>query len=236
MRLYKIFVFFFCFFSIGFLSAVNYYEMFLQANEKYKIGQFKEAKELYEKIPNKGAKVNFNLGNCYFKLGKLGFALLHYRKAERQWGTLERNDLLHNISLVKKLSGHKSDNNRYFDLFFSYMNSVSLFYLQVFFLFSSFLFFLFMRFRFIKFFYFLLFVIIVSLSLIVFKLTVVGGRVGVVTESNAIIYSGPNENFTALSKLSNAQELEILDENGLWFKIISKNQKGWVKKDSVKEV
>ncbi len=54
-------------------SATTFQETFYQANDLYKEGKFSKAYELYEKIPNKSAKVHYNLGNCAFKLNKIGY-------------------------------------------------------------------------------------------------------------------------------------------------------------------
>src|SRR3989304_7631540 len=74
-------------------------ELFIKANEFYKQGNFAGAYELYQQIPNKSAQVQYNLGNCAYKRGKLGYALWHWRKAEKRWGVFGREELLNNIRL-----------------------------------------------------------------------------------------------------------------------------------------
>ena len=59
---------------------------FEQANRLYEQGKYAEAAALYENVAKGGrqsAPVFFNLGNAYFKDGKIGRAIYHYRIAER---------------------------------------------------------------------------------------------------------------------------------------------------------
>lgn len=58
--------------------------LFKKANEKYLNGDYKGAIELYEKILEEGYesdRVYYNLGNAYYRVGKLGKAILFYEKA-----------------------------------------------------------------------------------------------------------------------------------------------------------
>ncbi|HNX00836.1 MAG TPA: tetratricopeptide repeat protein [Candidatus Cloacimonadota bacterium] len=57
-----------------------------QANEAYTKKQFSQALELYGKIESQGiqnADLYYNMGNCYYRLQKLGYAILYYKKALR---------------------------------------------------------------------------------------------------------------------------------------------------------
>jgi tetratricopeptide (TPR) repeat protein len=59
---------------------------FETANRFYAQGKFAEAAAVYESIPAGGrasAALYFNLGNAYFKSGRIGLAIAAYRKAER---------------------------------------------------------------------------------------------------------------------------------------------------------
>ncbi len=83
-------------------------ELFLQANELYKKQEFKEAYDKYRHLELKNSVVEFNLGNCAFKLGRKGEALLHWRRAENDWGLFHRYELVDNIVLVKNELGLSS--------------------------------------------------------------------------------------------------------------------------------
>ncbi len=59
---------------------------FDQANRLYEEGKFSEAASLYDSLLKAGRRspeIFFNLGNTYFREGRLGRALFNYRQAER---------------------------------------------------------------------------------------------------------------------------------------------------------
>src|SRR6266404_5247545 len=56
---------------------------FKTANQLYDAGKFAEAAAAYEKIEPKTAYVDYNLGNAWFRQGKLGLAILNYERARR---------------------------------------------------------------------------------------------------------------------------------------------------------
>jgi len=87
--------------SVGLSARVNYQEMFLKANKFYKEGEFQSAYDLYKKIEIKSSQLHYNKGNCAYQLGKYGYALLYWRRAERSWGLFNRAELLDNIALLK---------------------------------------------------------------------------------------------------------------------------------------
>ena len=62
-------------------SAVPQFE---RGNAAYEAGDFESAIETFSTILASGiddAAVHYNLGNAYFKTGRLGFAIYHYRRA-----------------------------------------------------------------------------------------------------------------------------------------------------------
>ena len=61
-------------------------ELFQSGNGAYEQGKFEEAVDAYQKILAYGVvdpRVLYNLANAYFKLGKLGAAILYYERALR---------------------------------------------------------------------------------------------------------------------------------------------------------
>jgi len=60
--------------------------LFLQGNRLYEAGDYREALESYAGIAAMGYEsgpLYFNMGNCYYKLGETGQAILHYERAAR---------------------------------------------------------------------------------------------------------------------------------------------------------
>ncbi|MCD4781282.1 MAG: tetratricopeptide repeat protein [Candidatus Omnitrophica bacterium] len=61
-------------------------KIFEQANDRYRQGQYQEAILLYEQILNDGqasGALYYNLGNSYFKTGRVGMAILNYERARK---------------------------------------------------------------------------------------------------------------------------------------------------------
>jgi hypothetical protein len=62
-------------------------DVFRTAEELYQNGRYAEAAEQYEILAKQGVQdgaLCYNLGNAYFKAGRLGLAILHYERALRQ--------------------------------------------------------------------------------------------------------------------------------------------------------
>ena len=74
---------------------------FQQGNEYYQQKQYDKAIETYDKLVQsgyEGASLYYNLGNAYYKAGKVGFAILYYEKALKL--SPGDDDITHNLSLA----------------------------------------------------------------------------------------------------------------------------------------
>ncbi len=60
-------------------------DMFIKANQAYNEGDFEQSAKMYESLLQQvqNGYLYFNLGNSYFRLGRLGSAILNYRRAEK---------------------------------------------------------------------------------------------------------------------------------------------------------
>lgn len=98
-----------CFVLISvFTQAQDLSSQFKQGNEAYKAGEFKKALELYSSVEEAGktsAELNYNMGNCYFRLNKVGHAILNYEKALKQDPSLEEAQI--NLSRAETLTVDK---------------------------------------------------------------------------------------------------------------------------------
>ena len=77
-------------------------QIFKTGNEFYSRGDFKSAIAQYRKIeqsPFVNEAVYYNLGNAYFKEGRLGYTILYYEKARRI--TPNDPELHHNLELAR---------------------------------------------------------------------------------------------------------------------------------------
>ncbi|RJP82968.1 MAG: tetratricopeptide repeat protein [Candidatus Zixiibacteriota bacterium] len=71
------------------------------AEQLYREGDYRAAAEAYHQVLNQGlasGEIYYNLGNCYYKLGDYGRAILHYERARRWLG--QDSDLDLNLQLA----------------------------------------------------------------------------------------------------------------------------------------
>ena len=79
---------------------------FFRANSLYTQGQYAEAVEAYEAVLQSGlasGNLYFNLGNSYFRSGRVGRAILHYERARRFLPS--DPDLAANLRFARSLTG-----------------------------------------------------------------------------------------------------------------------------------
>jgi hypothetical protein len=95
----KIFLFIIAFASIIF--AENPEELFNSANKSYQEKNYAKSVDLYEELVNngyEGVSLFYNLGNAYYRTGKIGYAILYYEKAIRLAPGDE--DIRHNLKIA----------------------------------------------------------------------------------------------------------------------------------------
>jgi len=217
---------------------------FLNANKLYKQSRYNEAKKEYEKVPNKGSIVHYNLGNCFYKMGKLGHALAHWRRAERMWDLPNRLELLDNISLLKtKISGEKRGRKIFKKLLWfkailiSYIISIPLIFLQFLFLLVWFFLFIYLKFlsrRKERLIIFTLFSFIALFGIVLaVRYNVESNQHGVVIQDKAPLLSGPHHTCQEFLKLREAEEVLIKEEKEEFFKVKSPRATGWVAKQDI---
>lgn len=234
-----------CLFA-GSVSAINYQERFLQANEYYKEGEFSKAFELYSSIPNKSSVVLYNLGNCAYKQEKFGLALAYWKRSEKLWGPWNRDELLENISLVrKKIQHHRvSGITAYFkDLknkTFSLIIAIPIIALQLGFLALWLFLFLYIRYLYRKkhkiLIVFLFLLIALFGTMLAIKYSLECRRSGVIIDPNTVVLSGPGNNFSIIGNIPEVLEVVIKKELDDYFKVKFSGGSGWVRKKSVEEV
>jgi tetratricopeptide (TPR) repeat protein len=100
----KIFIIFLVFSlsGISFAAAESANDTFFKANRFYDDGSYKDAALLYERLISQGVtsgNIYYNLGNAYYKMGKIGKALLNYERAKKF--IPDNEDLFANVSFMK---------------------------------------------------------------------------------------------------------------------------------------
>ena len=231
------------------LNAIDlrFQETFLKANKEYKQGSFKEALSLYKRIPSKGARVYYNMGNAAYKQERYGHALLFWRRAERLWGIRDKSELFHNISLLKRNLFGKQPRHPFFEFLktmrdhaVSFIRSAPLIGLQIFFLIVWFFLFFYIKQLYRKRYRFAIVVLfsVIALSgvVLITKYMYDARTYGVIVAKEASLISGPDSTFPLLGKVLEAQEVIIKKETGNYFKIKIGGFIGWVERKAIKKI
>ncbi|MCW8822564.1 MAG: tetratricopeptide repeat protein, partial [Ignavibacteriaceae bacterium] len=97
-----LFVLFIIFFSINNLSfARDVNSSMQQAGENYRNAEYDKAINIYEQLISegyKGTSLYYNLANSYYRIGKLGYAILNYERALKISPSDE--DVKHNLAFA----------------------------------------------------------------------------------------------------------------------------------------
>ena len=223
--------------------------IFLAANQAYKEGRYEQAAALYEnllslKIVN--GSVCYNLGNSYLKAGKIGKALVNYRRAEL---FMPRNeDLQANIQFALQQTTDKiegRDPYSYVKSFCFWYSRLTIKELVAIFLIANMGLWgiaLFQLFKTKEYLWLVLYVFIASAILFgasaaikLYSFYYKPG--GVVIAREITVRSGGSINDTALFGLHEGAEFDWLDESDGWIKIqLRDGKKGWVQKETVEKV
>ncbi|MGO9481416.1 MAG: tetratricopeptide repeat protein [Candidatus Kryptoniota bacterium] len=99
-----------------------------QGNKFYQGRQYEQAIDTYQKaigLGYEGTSLYYNLGNSYYRDGKLGFAILYYEKAKE----LSRgdDDVIHNLAIANTKTMDKIDMLPKFFLFQWWENLLAMF-------------------------------------------------------------------------------------------------------------
>lgn len=89
------------FFFSNVIFSQNTDGLMQQAGEYYRDGQFNKAIEIFEHLRNdgyEGTSLYYNLANSYYRIGKLGYAILNYERALKFSPSDE--DVKHNLAFA----------------------------------------------------------------------------------------------------------------------------------------
>lgn len=77
-------------------------ELFLQGNRNFCEGDFKAARQCYEQVPHKSSAVWHNMGNCYYNEHNDAQALVCWRRAQKDAGFNQLEQLFESEQMVLK--------------------------------------------------------------------------------------------------------------------------------------
>lgn len=229
--------------------------MFVKANSYYSSEQYSLALDLYQEIEYTGQvsfELFYNIGNCYYRLGRLGSAILYWEKAR----LLEpRNpEVKHNLTLARlQITDKMVLPNAFlpFQLWWDYRDSWGAsfsFRLSGYFFLVTLVLFLLLRKvirrkkirKWIRPF--------MLLSLIAFLITIAlaldawqyhkNNHFGILLKRQAEVRSAPREGANTLFMLHEGSKVRILDRAGSdWLEISYYDEKvGWIKANQIGEI
>ena len=91
------------------LTAEPNEALFLEGNNHYQTGQYEEALGAYQKILDSGFEsgpLYYNMGNCCYKLSRIGLSILYYERARKRISSDEdvrANLAMANLAVVDKI-------------------------------------------------------------------------------------------------------------------------------------
>jgi tetratricopeptide (TPR) repeat protein len=234
--------------SVAQAADINADSLFAQANNYYDNQQYDSALQVNLMLVKAGyqsASLYYNIGNCYFKQGELGYAILYYLRAKRL--SPNDDDINANLAFAQqfmptRLEGVKINPvTTFFDMI------VTPFTMNLLFWMASILFIIFLLYLigFVYFRYRGLFVNIVIYSLLILVIVSSGlagykyrtqylTRRGVVVTPEAPIYSAPSENSDVEFTGGYGLTFEIKKSMEDYYLVLFENKrKGWIKKENI---
>lgn len=222
-------------------GEVNLATLFMEAHKYYQEEKFGEAARSYEKLIQSEAangKIYYNLGNCYFKMGLLGKAILSYRLSELYLPRDE--DLKANLTYARQLTKDRIEQKQFLPFlkdFCFWYSKLNLKELLIVFLIAHALFWTLAIIRIFwrKEHYNLILLINLVLTLVLgasFALKLYHYTCtidGVVLAKEITVRSGNGINNTSLFQLHDGAELRITEQHEDWYKIaLGEDKRGWV--------
>lgn len=225
-------------------------ELMKRANNFYVNGQFEEAIKIYESIAQQGyegTSLFYNLGNAYYRVGKIGSAILNYEKAIKL--SPDDEDVQHNLRLAQMNVKDKIEALPPFFLFRIWESMLSIFSVDGWIILSYVLFLLFL---FALDFYFfakniaqqkaafysfmvLLIMFLISTSLLIVKLNQESNlKYGIVLNTSLTAKTSPDPKGRDAFVIHEGLKVKVEDKVDKWIKIrLEDGQVGWVEKESI---
>lgn len=238
---------------IAFAGFTRANQLFEDANEAYKEGNYLLAISLYDSLHKAGFEsenLYFNLGNAYYKTGDLGSSRYYYEKAKKIAPFSE--DLNYNLdsivvpSTLDRVAQNESRGVK------SAVNGVILSKHRNFWSWSSLVLIIFGFFSLFYFYFakknvikkiafytgisFILLGVICVIFSFAQKDVMTGVDKAIVMETSAEVLSEPSENAQELFVLHEGTAVDIIDSNSEWIRIEVDNKQGWMKSSNTWKV
>lgn len=219
--------------------AVDIKQMFLNANRLYEEKKFDTAIKEYEHIiqRTRDPAVYYNLANAYFRVNKIGKAILNYERALRLFP--RDQDINLNLRFSKKTL-NISEQPGLIRSITNFFTSLELFL----FVFSiNFFFFVLLYLKLIKNFsisfttlLITFSVLVISFAILYFKISDESAPYAIVIANACEVKSGPGEEYKTELTLNEGKKLLITAQKGGWYAIKIDRHIGWINKDVVEKI
>jgi len=223
-------------------------DRFGQANQLYREGKYLEAVNVYEDLIKEKplAEVYYNLGNAYFKAGKLGLAILNYERA-RSLKPRDPDILANSSYLTRSIEYKIEDKRNWYQRKISEVLAYVTFEECMFLCFAAYFLFilgllfslifkkqpLFGRMGILA----LAFIITCSIPLFLKFAESGAGRRSIVTEPQAEVRYGPSTSDRIAFRLAEGLEITLDDEKEDWYRIrLRDGRSGWTAKSQVSPI
>lgn len=218
------------------------------ANKLYNEGKYDYALQKYEYLVCSGIRnhtVYYNLGNCYFKTGKIGKAILFYKHAQKLKPADSDINFNLNFARARRVDELKiSKPPKAIKIFLTLLKSPNINTLLII---STTLYFglvalicigLFVKVKYGKKLKIVLCIILViTLAILFGNIRRINRQEGVLLEKVAEIRSGPSEDYTLIFTIHEGMEMKILEGQKDWLKIVLPDGLlGWVKTSQIGKI
>lgn len=237
----------------GLALAQNIDERMQQASAFFRNGEFEKAIKIYEELRSEGyegSSLYFNLANSYYRIGKLGYAILNYERALKNSPSDE--DIKHNLAFANLSTVDRIQPLPTFFLFEwwdTLLTSLSVNgWTYIVFLFYIFLMILIVAYFFAKTIFqqkLILFsglgiltILLLIVSLLIVKINREENvRGGVVIEQSITVKTSPDAKSTDAFVIHEGLKVNLEDQLDEWVKIrLADGKVGWVENDSVERI
>ncbi len=230
------------------LVSLSFAQDVVAAESLYKEKDYGGAIEAYSRIIDGGlnnAFINYNLGNCYFKRGEIGRAILYYKRAKKLLPTDSDIDFNLNFARSQRVDVLGTpDKPRFIKFIMDFPGRFSINGLTIF---SSSLFFMIFVLLSISLLYnkrliyniIIGFVILLLLSLLPLCINLRERNIkeGVLIVQAQAVRSGPGEDYSLLFTLHEGAEFRILEEDEKYTRVVIESGfTGWIEKGSFEKV
>jgi tetratricopeptide (TPR) repeat protein len=240
-------------FLTAFAQSENVDELLQHAGNYYRNGEFDNAINIYEELVKEGyegVSLYFNLGNSYYRIGKIGYAILNYERALKLSPSDE--DVKHNLAFANLSTVDRIQPLPEFFLFEWWESILALLSVNGW-TYIAFFFYLLLLFLIVTYFFAItvsqqklilfsglitLIMLLLSVSLLIVKInkeqTVIGG---VIIEQSITVKTSPDPKSNDAFVIHEGLKVNLEDQLDEWVKIrLADGKVGWIENNLVERI